>query len=401
MSLPEAALVARLLADTTVAGLIGSKLFPDVPEEDTPLPAVMYQRTEAEPEQALTAATIPLTRFTFTFDVWATHAADAHNIADAIRASLDGYSGGNVQSCKWLGDRSEPDEYNYHVVATYAIWWVEAGSVAVGSGIPPILLTSTGPTWNGVPLIELPTQTGQSGKYLTTNGTAVSWGTVNAGVTSFNTRTGAVVPASGDYTAAQVTNAVDQTGSYANPSWITSLAETKVLPTQTSNSGKYLTTNGTSTSWGTVSIPVSSVFGRTGAVTAQTGDYTAAKVTNAVDQTGSYADPAWITSLAYSKLTGPPTIPTAANPTASIGLTAVNGSAATFMRSDGAPALSQSIAPTWTGVHTFTQPTTTTAGLVVKQITSSSSTSHLAEFQTSTGTVSSYVDSGGGININN
>jgi hypothetical protein len=44
-----------------------------------------------------------------------------------------------------------------------------------------------------------------------------------------------------------------------------------------------------------------------------------------------------------------------ANPSASIGLTAVNGSAATFMRSDAAPALSQSIAPTWTGNHTWTR----------------------------------------------
>ncbi|MFH1233634.1 MAG: hypothetical protein V1649_03215 [Patescibacteria group bacterium] len=42
-----------------------------------------------------------------------------------------------------------------------------------------------------------------------------------------------------------------------------------------------------------------------------------------------------------------------ANPTASIVLTAVNGSAATAMRSDAAPALSQSIIPTWTSTHTF------------------------------------------------
>lgn len=42
-----------------------------------------------------------------------------------------------------------------------------------------------------------------------------------------------------------------------------------------------------------------------------------------------------------------------ANPTASVGLSAVNGSATTFLRSDGAPQLSQAIAPTWTGVHIF------------------------------------------------
>lgn len=40
-----------------------------------------------------------------------------------------------------------------------------------------------------------------------------------------------------------------------------------------------------------------------------------------------------------------------ANPTGAVGLAAVNGSAATAMRSDGAPALSQAIAPTWSAPH--------------------------------------------------
>lgn len=43
----------------------------------------------------------------------------------------------------------------------------------------------------------------------------------------------------------------------------------------------------------------------------------------------------------------------AANPTGSVGLAAVNGSLSTYMRSDAAPALSQAIVPTWTGLHTF------------------------------------------------
>lgn len=47
-------------------------------------------------------------------------------------------------------------------------------------------------------------------------------------------------------------------------------------------------------------------------------------------------------------------LPLAANPAASAGLSAVNGVATTFMRSDAAPALSQAIVPTWSGVHTFT-----------------------------------------------
>ena len=51
----------------------------------------------------------------------------------------------------------------------------------------------------------VPTQTGQSGKFLTTNGTSASWAIVDA------------------------------------------------LPSQATNSGKYLTTDGTTASWGTVS----------------------------------------------------------------------------------------------------------------------------------------------------
>lgn len=48
------------------------------------------------------------------------------------------------------------------------------------------------------------------------------------------------------------------------------------------------------------------------------------------------------------------------NPTASVGLVAVNGVATTAMRSDAAPPLDQSIAPTWTGLHIFA-PTTAPA----------------------------------------
>lgn len=45
------------------------------------------------------------------------------------------------------------------------------------------------------------------------------------------------------------------------------------------------------------------------------------------------------------------------NPSATVGLTAKNGTASTVLRADSAPALDQSIAPTWTGTHTFTPAT--------------------------------------------
>lgn len=64
-----------------------------------------------------------------------------------------------------------------------------------------------------------------------------------------------------------------------------------------------------------------------------------------------------------------------ANPSASVGLSAVNGSASTFMRSDAAPAISQAITPTWTGAHTFRQDyiTSTTDGIVLSNLGDASS----------------------------
>lgn len=55
-------------------------------------------------------------------------------------------------------------------------------------------------------------------------------------------------------------------------------------------------------------------------------------------------------------------LPVGANPTGTVGLTTVNGSATTFLRSDGAPSLSQAIVPSWTGTHTFDN---TTANIVL------------------------------------
>jgi hypothetical protein len=45
--------------------------------------------------------------------------------------------------------------------------------------------------------------------------------------------------------------------------------------------------------------------------------------------------------------------PSLANPTASVGLSAVNGTSTNAMRADAAPALNVAIAPTWTGQHIF------------------------------------------------
>lgn len=58
-------------------------------------------------------------------------------------------------------------------------------------------------------------------------------------------------------------------------------------------------------------------------------------------------------------------VPTHANPSAHVGPTVVNGTAATFMSSDSAPAIDLAAAYTWSGIHTFNARPSMAAGLTV------------------------------------
>jgi hypothetical protein len=82
----------------------------------------------------------------------------------------------------------------------------------------------------------LPTQTGNSGKFLTTNGTTVSWGAVNfpSGLPNQSGKSGKWLKTNG-----------------VTASW-EPIAEREALPPKTGNSGKFLTTNGTTLSWSRV-----------------------------------------------------------------------------------------------------------------------------------------------------
>lgn len=82
----------------------------------------------------------------------------------------------------------------------------------------------------------------------------------------------------------------------------------------------------------------SSVFVVTGTNAALTGNLTA--------NGGAFTNSLTLNGVAVSTASG-------ANPSASVDVSVVNGAATTFMRSDAAPALSQAITPTWTGLHTW------------------------------------------------
>lgn len=80
---------------------------------------------------------------------------------------------------------------------------------------------------------ELPSQSGNANKYLQTNGTTASWDAVNISTADI---TGTLPIANGGTGQTSAANAINA-----------------LLPSQASQSGKYLTTNGSVASWETVS----------------------------------------------------------------------------------------------------------------------------------------------------
>lgn len=86
------------------------------------------------------------------------------------------------------------------------------------------------------------------------------------------------------------------------------------------------------------------------------------------------------------------TIPTGGNPSASVGLTAINGTANTFLRSDGASSLSMTITPVWTGLHQFSVGGVSSSQLYSASTTLSTITSALV-LTDSTGFITEYTGS--------
>ncbi len=139
--------------------------------------------------------------------------------------------------------------------------------------------------------------------------------------------------------------------------------------------GSFLRSGGVSTApaWSAITVPNAAVLGdvwyssAASVVSALAGNTVATKKFLTQTGTGAVsAAPGWNT-IASTDLPG--SFNGFANPTASVGLSTVNGAAATAMRSDGAPALSQAIVPLWTGLHTFqgdtVSPSTATTGVLI------------------------------------
>jgi hypothetical protein len=128
-------------------------------------------------------------------------------------------------------------------------WTSVSGAVASVNGQTGVVSVSASS------LPDFPAQSGNAGKFLSTSGTALSWQTV------------AAIPSqSGNANKALTTNGSSLSWSSVTTSLISD------FPPQSGNINKVLSTNGASLFWTAQSGTVSSVAGRTGAVTLSTSD---------------------------------------------------------------------------------------------------------------------------------
>jgi hypothetical protein len=97
MATPEAALVSLLVtgAGNPVAALIGTRAYPLVLPQNPAVPAIRYQRisTTRGPYRALGTGRAEYAKPRFQLDCYATTAAGAKALADAVRIALDGFAG--------------------------------------------------------------------------------------------------------------------------------------------------------------------------------------------------------------------------------------------------------------------------------------------------------------------
>lgn len=162
------------------------------------------------------------------------------------------------------------------------------------------------------------------------------------------------------------------TGTYSDPAWLTGLSYSKLTGTPTipttlsalTNDAGYIKSSGTA-AYAIASATAAALSGTIQptqvnglAAVATTGDFASLQgrpTTLAGYQisdpvllsSGTYADPAWLTALSYSKLTGAPTIPTTLSSlTNDAGYIKSSGTASYALASDSAISLSGTIAPT-------------------------------------------------------
>lgn len=123
----ESGLYTHLTNDPDVSALVGDRIYPLLVPQDASLPAIAYQRISTGREEAhtgpsgLCSARIQLTCIADSYE-------SAKSVADAVRKSLDGFSGTmgtfEVGACFVVNDRDDwASSFDVPVVRLDVIIW--------------------------------------------------------------------------------------------------------------------------------------------------------------------------------------------------------------------------------------------------------------------------------------
>lgn len=136
MKSPEAVLRSALIANATVAGLLGSRVYPVVAPASAALPFVTWRRVAIRRQQTLGGPMgMPVT--SVEYSIYGATYEQAREVADAMRSVLDGYGGTlNNTEVRQTSLEQESDDFvtlagaelppAYQITQQYDAFWIES-----------------------------------------------------------------------------------------------------------------------------------------------------------------------------------------------------------------------------------------------------------------------------------
>jgi hypothetical protein len=133
---PEAAIRSALVADASVARLLGTRIYPVIAPASAAAPFATYRRSAVQRSQSLAGPT-GVTTVLLALDLYAESYESVRELADVCRVALDGYGGVTPDSvlvnnvsldneadgfAQLAGGEAPP---LYSVSQTYSILWQE------------------------------------------------------------------------------------------------------------------------------------------------------------------------------------------------------------------------------------------------------------------------------------
>lgn len=132
---PEAVLRSAMVGDATLAGYIGTRIYPVVAPASATLPFVTWRRAGIQRGQTL-GPPVGVPRLSVEYSIYAATYETAREVADRMRVVLDGY-GGTVDNVtvRQVSLEQENDDFvslagaemppAYQVTMVFDVWWQE------------------------------------------------------------------------------------------------------------------------------------------------------------------------------------------------------------------------------------------------------------------------------------